>query len=424
MNAFSHALTLFLLQIVLIACTSPPNPTATSLPFPRTSPIFPTVTPMLFPPRSIAPTSAPMLFAPAPGSPIPISGGPNNVAIGDVDKDGKPDLLVLSRGGISVLIGNGDGQFRTTRSSPIQLPNHPSEIALDDINADGNLDVALAAHDSYGVMLLLGNGQGSFALAPNSPIIMKDGKQPHTHGLAIGDLNGDKKLDLVTVNSNPDNDVSLVFGDARGGFVRAPGSPFGVGPSPYPLSLADLNADGNLDIIATNTATGPDWDKQLESSRALTLLFGDGKGGFRQSRVPLRTVAPWFAAVGNVNNDPSPDILATHHERPELTVLLGDGKGGFTEKSGSPFDLGRAAWHIAVIDVNRDGNADIVAAAGDGVRVMLGDGSGGFKLSPGSPFATGRGAWRLAIGDVNGDGKPDVVTSNLESDSVSVMLGQ
>lgn len=59
---------------------------------------------------------------------------------------------------------------------------------------------------------------------------------------------------------------------------------------------------------------------------------------------------------------------------------------------------------------------------GDGVRVMLGDGRGGFQPAPHSPFATGKGAWQLAVGDVNGDGKPEVVTSNLESDSVSVLL--
>ncbi len=67
------------------------------------------------------------------------------------------------------------------------------------------------------------------------------------------DLNRDGKLDLVTVNSHPDNDVSVVLGDGRGNFTLAPGSPFAVGPSPYPGTLGDLNGDGHLDIIATTT---------------------------------------------------------------------------------------------------------------------------------------------------------------------------
>jgi hypothetical protein len=156
----------------------------------------------------------------------------------------------------------------------------------------------------------------------------------------------------------------------------------------------------------------------------LTVLLGDGRGDFRTSAVPLRTAHPGFVAVGDVNGDSRSDLVATHLERSELTVLIGDGQGGFTETSGSPFDLGHAAWHIAVIDVNRDGAADVVAAAGDGVRVMLSDGRGGFSRAPGSPIATNKGTWQLAVGDVNNDGKLDIATSNLESESVTVLLAQ
>jgi hypothetical protein len=362
-------------------------------------------------------------FAPAPGSPIAVAGGPGNVALGDVNQDGKPDLVVASGRdrSITVLLGQGDGRFRAARGSPVQVPGGPSEMVLRDLNGDGKLDLVIVNHDSYGVMFLLGDGNGGFALAPNSPIIMKEGQHPHTHGLEVGDLNGDGQLDLVTVNSNPDNDVSVVLGDGRGGFTRAPGSPFAVGPSPYPGALGDLNGDGRLDIIATTTDRSK---PQQAASRALTLLFGDGRGGFRRSQVPLRTAHPWFVAVSEVNGDRKPDLLATHAERSELTVLVGDGRGSFTEMTGSPFDLGHAAWHVAIADVNGDGKADVIAAAGEGVRVMLGDGRGGFQPKRGSPFATGKGAWRLAVGDVNGDGKPDVATSNVESDNVTVLLAQ
>ncbi len=363
------------------------------------------------------------LFAPAPGSPLAVAAGPGNVALGDVNQDGKPDLVVASgkERSITVLLGQGDGRFRAARGGPIKVPDHPSEMVLGDLNGDGKPDLALASHDSYGVMLLLGDGNGGFALAAKSPVLMKEGKHPHTHGLDAGDLNGDGNLDLVTVNSHPDNDVSVVLGDGRGGFTRAPGSPFAVGRSPYPGALGDLNGDGHLDILATTTDRSKDGQAV---SRELTVLFGDGRGGFRRGQVPLRTEHPWFVAVGDVNGDRKPDLVATHAERSELTVLLGDGKGGFAETTGSPFDLGHAAWRLAVADVNRDGKADAVAAAGDGVRVLLGDGRGGFRPAPGSPFATGKGTWQLAVGDVNGDGKPDVAASNLESDSVTILLAQ
>ena len=360
------------------------------------------------------------LLAPAPGSPIALGDGPGCIAVGQVNQDDKLDLVVSNGGGITVLLGQGDGRFRVAPGSPIKLPDSCSELVLGDLNGDGQLDLALANHDSYAVMLLFGDGNGGFALAPHSPVIMKEGQSPHTHGLNAGDLNGDGKLDLVSVNSD-DNDLSVAFADGNGGFTRA-ASPFAVEPSPYPGALGDLDLDGHLDIISTSTARrSPQPDA---STGALTVLFGNGRGDLRGDPVPLRTTAPGFVAVADVNGDRTPDLVATHLERSELTVLVGDGKGGFTETTGSPFDLGHAAWHVAMADLNSDGKADVTAAAGDGVRVLLGDGRGSFQPAPGSPFATGQGAWQLAVGDVNGDGKPDVITSNMESKSVTVLLAQ
>lgn len=363
------------------------------------------------------------IFAPAAGSPIAVACGASNVVVGDLNNDGKPDLIVAcgQARALTVLLGMGSsGQFRA--SNPIPLPDGPGDMVLGDVNGDSNLDLAIDSHDSYGVVLMLGDGKGGLAPAPNSPIVMKEGQHPHTHGLALGDLNGDRKLDLITVN-NSDNDVSIAFGDGRGGFARAPAT-FAVGPSPYPFALGDVNNDGHPDIIATATATGPLRAQQLPKSFALTLLLNDGRGGFRRSELPLRTGQPWFVAIGDVNGDTKPDLVATHHEQSKLTVLLGDGTGHFAEVGNSPFDFGRSAFAVILADVNHDGRLDALAAAGEGVRVMLGDGRGNFTSAPGSPFLTGRGVWQFAVADMNGDGKVDIVTSNLESQSVSILLGQ
>jgi hypothetical protein len=362
------------------------------------------------------------IFAVAPGSPVSVPCGASNVVSGDLNKDGKPDLLVTCGEGraLTVLLGTGGGQFRASNQIPV--PDIPGDVALGDLNGDDKLDLAIDSHDSYGVVVLLGDGKGGLALAPNSPIVMKEGQHPHTHGLAIGDLNGDRKLDLITVN-NADNDVSIALGDGRGGFTRAPAT-FAVGPSPYPMALGDVNNDGYPDIIATATATGPLRRQQLPSSFALTLLLNDGHGVFRASQLPLRTGQPWFAAIGDVNGDSKADVVATHHDQSKLTVLLGDGAGRFTEGSSSPFDFGNNVFQILLADVNNDGRVDALAAADVGVRVMLGDGRGTFKPAPGSPFATGKGVWRLAVADVNADGKLDVVTSNLESRSIGILLGR
>ena len=362
------------------------------------------------------------MFAPASGSPIAINCGPGIITVGDLNKDGKPDLIVgcEQTRTVTVLVGAGGGAFRV--SNPISLPDAPGNIVLGDVNGDGNPDAAIDSHDSYGVILMLGDGKGSLAVAPTSPIVMKEGQQPHTHGLGLTDMNGDRELDLITAN-NADNDISIAFGDGRGGFTRAP-TTFGVGPSPYPFALGDVNNDGRSDIIATASATGPQRAQQLRSSFALTLLLNDGRGGFRRSDLPVRTGQPWFAALGDVNGDGKTDAVASHHDQSKLTVMIGDGTGRFSEGAASPFDFGRNVFQLLVADANHDGRLDALAAVGDGVHVMLGDGRGRFRPAPGSPVLTGRGVWRFVVADLNADGKPDLATSNLESRSVSVLLGR
>jgi len=286
------------------------------------------------------------------------------------------------------------------------------------LNGDGKLDVAFTSHDSYGVTLLTGDGKGGLAKAPNSPIVMKMGQHPHTHGLAVADMNRDNKLDLVTCN-NADNDISIAYGDGRGNFTPAPQS-FPVGPSPYPFGVGDVNNDGWLDIVATASATGPSRREQLPLSRALTLLLADGKGGFSPHRLPIRTGEPWFAAIADLNRDGKADIVATHHEINAVTVMIGDGLGGFTEESGSPFDFGVSLYGIVVADVDRDTTMDVIATKGDSIRVLLGDGRGAFKAAP--PIPVGPGAWRFAAADLNGDGSVDIVTGNSEANNLSVLL--
>jgi hypothetical protein len=272
------------------------------------------------------------------------------------------------------------------------------------------------------VTLLLGQPNGGFALAPNSPIVMRQGQTPHTHGIGLADLNGDGRLDLATVN-NAHNDISVMLGDGRGSFTNAPRSPFAVGPSPYPPTIGDINRDGRLDIVSNATATGPQRAQQLPLSRALTLLINDGQGGFTRSEVPIRTMTPWSQSIGDINGDGKPDIVATHHDQSKLTVLLGDGAGNFREVAGSPIEMGGNVFRVDLADVNRDRRLDVIAAAGDGVRVMLGDGAGSFRPAPHSPYATGAGTWRLTVDDINQDGKPDIVTSNTDNRSVAILFG-
>lgn len=350
---------------------------------------------------------------------VSVQDGPSNILIGDMNNDRKPDLIVaFSRARqITILEGKGNGQFGAALSNTT-VADPPGEIAAGDVNGDGKLDVAVSSHDSYGVVLLTGDGKGGLTKA--ATIVMRQGKQPHTHGLAIVDVNRDSKPDLITCNST-DNDISLAFGDGRGNFTPAPQS-YPVGPSPYPFGTGDVNNDGQLDIVATATATGPQRREQLPHSRALTLLLSDGKGCLSPRQLPIRTGEPWFAAIADLNRDGKADIVASHHDQSALTVMIGDGRGGFTETNGSPFDFGASLYHFIVADVDRDATMDVVATSGNSLRVLLNDGRGAFKSSASIPI--GPGAWRLATADLNGDDTIDIVTSNSESNTLSVLLSK
>jgi hypothetical protein len=358
------------------------------------------------------------LFSQASGSPMSVDCAPSNIAFGDFNNDTKTDLVVACENSrqISIFEGNGNGQFHILNGSPISLQVVPHELAVADLNSDNKLDIAFTNHDNYGVNILVGDGKGGFTLSSNSPVNMRNGSHPHTHGLAVEDFNKDGNPDLVTVN-NDDNDIALALGDGRGGFTIANNSPFSVDQSPYPISVGDVNHDSNPDIVVTSTR------QRGQSGKSLTLLSGDGFGGFKRSQLPLRTVNPGYVAIGDINNDQRVDIATTHLESNELTILLGDGSGHFTETTASPYNLGHSSWQVGIKDVNHDGRPDILAAAGTSIRIMLGDGQGGFTQAPGSPYETAGGTWRFAIGDINGDNKPDIATCNQDKKSVTVLLG-
>ncbi len=356
-------------------------------------------------------------YKPAPGSPLKFPGGGHNFVAGDVDKDGHLDLVVARGDKLMVLLGNGRGGFAAAPVEATSVTGVGGEMLLADFDRDGALDFAGSHHDRYEVVVLLGRGDATFTPAPGSPFSAREpGKRPHTHALAAADLNRDGKLDLVTAN-NEDGDISVLLGDGKGGFKRAPRSPFACGPSPYPVALADVNGERNLDIVVPNTAPGP---------ATITVLLGDGRADFRAApRSPFQ--APdraYFVAVADLNGDGRPDIVATHDDASIATIHLGDGKGNFAQATNSPLQLGNRAYSVVPVDLNHDGKRDLAFGAEQGVVVFLGDGRGGFKRAAGSPFRSGRGTWRIAVGDVNGDGKPDFITDNVESDDISILLAQ
>src|ERR1044071_6932226 len=120
-----------------------------------------------------------------PGVRVALPNKPSNVELADLNKDGRLDLIVTSeqsRTVTTLLAEKADVPYRAASAKTITLPESPGEMALGDVNGRGRLHLAVDSHDSYHETLLLGQADGGFALAPNSPIVMKNGQHPHTHG--------------------------------------------------------------------------------------------------------------------------------------------------------------------------------------------------------------------------------------------------
>jgi len=361
--------------------------------------------------------SEPSLFIPAAKSPLTVGESPNDIALGDVNGDGKPDIVTVNPGSrdISVLLGDGTGNFSPVKNS-LFLDSTAHLVVMGDVNNDKKPDVLIPCHDSYGVTVLLGNGQGNFSSAPGSPFSVLDSTRPHNHGLATGDINKDGNLDFATSNYGH-HSVSVILGNGKGDFAPAPASPLTVGRGPYPLVLGDVNKDGNLDIITPNV-----------SSNNVSVLLGDEKGNFSSAPNSPFTVEtrPYFATTGDLNGDGNLDIITSHDDINKISFLLGDGKGDFNVAPSSPLDIGKRGSEVVVTDMNQDSLIDLVICntGTDYATVMLGDGKGNFKHAPGSPHNVGRGPTDIAVGDLNSDGKIDIVVANARGNNVTVLLAR
>jgi hypothetical protein len=350
-------------------------------------------------------------FAAATGGPLSIASA-QSVAVGDFNGDGIQDLATTNylSGTVTVQLGNGSGRFSST-GSPIATGQYPRSVVVGDFNGDGIQDLAIANSGDNTVTVLSGNGSGGFTATAGSPFAV--GNYPYA--IVEGDFNGDGIPDLATANYSGNN-VTVLLGNAAGGFSAAAGSPFAVGSGPFSLALADFNGDGIPDIAVANIA-----------GNNVAVLLGNGSGGF--AAAPGSPFAagsePGSVIAGDFNGDGFADLAIANTTGNNVSVLLGNGAGGFTGAPGSPFAVGTEPVLIVAADFNGDGIQDLASAniAGNNVSVLLGNGTGGFMPSNGGPFATGTGPFALAVGDFNGDGAVDLAIPNFGSNNVQVLLG-
>ncbi len=350
----------------------------------------------------IAPT-----FGTAGGSPFAAGNRPADVVLGSFGTDANLDAAVADEATGSgnsiatILSGNGVGGLTATQTRTVQ--NRPLAIASGRFDAGTTLDLVVANSGSDRLTILRGNGDGTFATGTSATT----GERPVA--LAVGDVDNDGRLDIAVANYD-DDDVSIMKGDGAAGFTSI-GSP-DMGDRPVGVLLVRLNADANLDLVTTN-----------ENDDDISVRLGNGNGTFGAEVTVNVGDRPHGLAAADLDGDGDQDVVVANTNSDTLTILLGTGAGALVAQPSPPaMGTNSEPMGIAIGNLNGDADPDIVATGAnlDRVSVLAGNGNGTFVAR--SDITVGNEPVAVAIGDLNADARQDLVVANRSANTVSVLL--
>ena len=341
-----------------------------------------------------------------------------NIVTGDVNNDGKADLVMSTHfSGVELVrLGNGRGGFGA--APDVQAVAGPHGLALADLNNDGNLDLLVGNESGNSASVRLGTGTGTFTGVTNVPVVDAPLDGSGTLAVTAADVNGDGFLDVLTANNGGPTGayVAVRLNTGNGTVFReAPNVPI-VGGA-HDIFTADLNGDGNLDLILRGSGTSIPADSRVNVS------LGDGQGRF----TPLPAVSTGAgsyhgvnsqgssgSALGDVNGDGRPDIVLADAASANVKLLLGTSTGTFSAATNVP--MGGIVRGIKLADIDGDGDLDLLAVdhAASVAYLRLNTGTGAFTA--GGNIAVGLGAFTLLTPDLDNDGDLDLLVGLFAGD--------
>ena len=371
------------------------------------------------------------------------------VDVGDFDEDGRTDLVCANYYTANVTLFLRDEHGGFAPGQPFEVLGQPRELAVADFDDDGHLDV-VTTHQAASLSVLSGDGEGTLSAPVSQPV------PTYARGLAVADVNADTFPDILTCHNTftGQQPIHLLLGQAGGGFVDA--GTVATAPSPVDLAIGDLDEDGHLDLVSVNEGNDStftylghgdgsfsfefysffsfnsddialgdfDGDGDLDLAEdspgdlMLVVALGRGDGGFEVNPKVSGAGGTW-RAVGDFDEDGRTDVVGTG----TFSVIVSLGQGGPDFAPQPSITVGSDLRAAVVDDFDADGHQDIAVASFNTstVPVLLGDGKGGFALA--GSVAAGSSPQLLAAGDIDGDGRRDLVVASAVADSVKSLLG-
>ncbi|CAF0917412.1 unnamed protein product [Adineta steineri] len=291
-----------------------------------------------------------------------------------------------------------------------RVGNGPSYISGADLNNDHKIDLVTANYDDSTISVLLGNGDNTFQ---NQVKYSTGTTNDNPNALYIADVNKDGNLDVVTANSGTSN-VAVFLGKGDGTFSTAKIYSTGTGCKPTGLVLGDLNKDGNNDLVVTD-----------ETNNVVLIFLGDGTGAFTLTNTLSSdsNSKPYGVTINDFNGDGLPDIGITNSGTNNVGIFLNNGNTIF--KPQTTYSTGNNPVAMTVVDFNKDGILDIATAnyAGNSISVLLGNSAGTFQAQ--KLFSTGSGSLPYSIysGDFNGDKNQDIIVPDSGTNKITIFRG-
>lgn len=336
---------------------------------------------------------------------------PDHAAAGDLNNDGRIDMISASSFEISTLIGNGDGTLQAAQNTP-GAGGSITALAAGDVTGDGRADVVTSAFGADRAWVYPGKGDGTFEAAGG----FITGTNPQD--VVLADLDGDNDLDMITADLGSQQ-ASVFRNDGSGNFTAAPPVTT-VGTQPSDIAVADFNRDGNNDLAISAKSA---------ANEGISIALGNGNGTFvapsaSNPATSIPVTDPEHLVAADFNADGRPDLATARRDVGDVVVVArnaaNDGWEAPVSEAVGP-GPGQPE-RLATADLDGDGDPELAVPHTAGrVVILIGGAGSDFGIGTQEPAPEPH---EVAVADLNRDGNPDLATASSGGtrNEVSVLL--